>query len=140
MQKNNLFGLKKKNGGKKYGLLKNNLINILVTKTTNTKRYYMFNINKIMEIMKHANIIQSQMQKKLKKKKIIGSSCAGLINITMNGYFEVIKLKIDANNINVNDIELLQDMIKSATNNATSKIKNIIIKEIKSITKNNMKQ
>jgi hypothetical protein len=100
----------------------------------------MFNINKIMEIMKHANIIQSQMQKKLKKKKITGSSCAGLINITMNGYFEVIKLKIDANNINVNDIELLQDMIKSATNDATSKIKNIIIKEIKSITKNNMKQ
>jgi hypothetical protein len=140
MQKNNLFGLKKKNGGKKYGLLKNNLINILVTKTTNTERYYMFNINKIMEIMKHANIIQSQMQKKLKKKKITGSSCAGLINITMNGYFEVIKLKIDANNINVNDIELLQDMIKSATNDATSKIKNIIIKEIKSITKNNMKQ
>ena len=31
----------------------------------------MFNINKIMEIMKHADVIQKQMQDKLKKKKTL---------------------------------------------------------------------
>ncbi len=96
----------------------------------------MFDINKIMEIMKHTNIIQKQIQNKLKKKKIFGSSSANLVTITMNGHFEVIQLKINTNNININDIELLQDMIKLAINDATNKIKNIIIKEIKSITKN----
>lgn len=79
-------------------------------------------------IMQQAKKMQAQLlkeQAELEKTEYEGSS--SLVNIKMNGKFEVLNVNInlpDGDSIEFDDKEMLEDMIMVAVNDAVKKIEN----------------
>ena len=77
------------------------------------------------QMMKQAQEMQSkmdEMQNKLDEMEVIGSSGAGMIEVTLSGKSNVRKIKIDPSLINPSDPEVLEDLIVAAFNDAKSKV------------------
>lgn len=72
-------------------------------------------------MLKKVQQMQSQMaklQKELETKVIDVSTGGGMVNISINGKQEVLKIKIEKDVVNPNDIEMLEDLILSGVNEA----------------------
>lgn len=63
-----------------------------------------------------------KMQEELKSQTVIGTSGAGLVQVTLNGENEMLKLSIKPECIDLEDIEALEDLIKAAYTDAKKKI------------------
>ena len=77
------------------------------------------------QMMKQAQEMQSKMdeiQNKLAEMEEIGSSGAGMIEVTVNGKSDVKNIKIDPTVIDQNDPGVLEDLIVAAFNDAKSKV------------------
>jgi DNA-binding YbaB/EbfC family protein len=79
----------------------------------------------IQAMMKQAQKLQNDM---LKEKKEIDEKIyegkSSLVNVKVKGTKEITEVKIDAENLDKDDIEMLQDMILVAVNDANHKIDN----------------
>ena len=73
------------------------------------------------DMMKHAQKLQKQMmemQEELKEKTVEGSSGGEMVKVVVNGRQEILEVKIDPEVVDPEDIELLEDLIVAAVNNA----------------------
>ena len=80
----------------------------------------------------HAKI--AQLQEEMAAKTVEGSSGGGMVNIVMNGKQEIVSVKIDPEVINREDVEMLQDLIAAAVNEAIRKSQEMMQEEMKKIT------
>jgi DNA-binding YbaB/EbfC family protein len=80
----------------------------------------------------HAKI--SQLQEEMAEKTIEASSGGGMVNIVMNGKQQVVTIRIDPEVVNREDIEMLQDLIVAAVNEAIRKSQEMMAEEMKKIT------
>jgi DNA-binding YbaB/EbfC family protein len=90
------------------------------------------NINPL-DIMKNAQKIQEQMgvfQEKLAAISVTGSAGGGMVEIDLNGKFEVIDVRIAPEAAEGGDIEMLQDLVIAAFANSHEKIQEAIKKEM----------
>ena len=74
-------------------------------------------------LMKQAQNLQKEMMKskeEIDNKEFIGES--SLVKVTMMGTKKITKVEIDAEELTKEDIEMLQDMILLAVNDATKQI------------------
>lgn len=81
-------------------------------------------LGNIGELMKKAREMQDQMkrmQEELAGRQITADAGAGMVQATVNGRMELLKLRIDKSKIDTNDTELLEDVIVAAVNAAQSK-------------------
>jgi DNA-binding YbaB/EbfC family protein len=62
-----------------------------------------------------------QMQAELARKTVTADAGGGMVQATVNGKLELVKLKIDRAKVDVNDTELLEDVIVAAVNGAQSR-------------------
>ena len=72
-------------------------------------------------LMKQAQRMQRQMedaQKELEMKEFTASAGGGAVTITVNGKKEVTSVKISPEAVDPDDVEMLEDMIAAATNEA----------------------
>ena len=72
-------------------------------------------------LMKQAQKMQRQMEettKELEEKEITASAGGGAVSVTVSGKKEVTKVKIDPEAVDTDDIEMLEDMIMAAANEA----------------------
>ena len=79
----------------------------------------------ISQIMKQAKAMQEKMaevQKKVEEAEVQGSSGGNSVVVTMNGKHELKKIKIEPNLLDKNEVEVLEDLIVAAMNDATKKI------------------
>ncbi|CAL4323548.1 YbaB/EbfC family nucleoid-associated protein [Buchnera aphidicola] len=85
----------------------------------------MFNKNNLTNLMKQAKKMQDKMSKIQKEISIIevtGESGAGLVKITINGSYDCKKIEIDKNIMKEDSIEMLEDLIVAAFNDASRRI------------------
>ena len=61
-----------------------------------------------------------QAQEELEDTEVEGSSASGAVVVTMNGKKVVSSIKIDPSVVDVDDIEMLEDLIMAAYNDALS--------------------
>ena len=80
----------------------------------------------------HAKI--AQLQEEMAAKTVEGSSGGGMVNIVMNGKQEILSVRIDPEVVNREDIEMLQDLIVAAVNEAIRKSQGMMQEEMKKIT------
>jgi len=76
------------------------------------------------ELMKKAGEMRSgmeQMQAEMAKKTVTADAGAGMVQATVNGKMELVKLKIDKGKVVVNDTEMLEDVIIAAVNAAQAR-------------------
>ena len=72
-------------------------------------------------IMKQAQRMQRQLeesQKELEEKEFTASSGGGAVTVTITGKKEVTKIKIDPDAVDPDDVEMLEDLITAAVNEA----------------------
>lgn len=72
-------------------------------------------------LMKQAQRMQRQMeegQKELETKEFTASAGGGAVGVTVSGKKEVLKVKLTEEVVDPEDIEMLQDLIVAATNEA----------------------
>jgi DNA-binding YbaB/EbfC family protein len=75
---------------------------------------------KMKEMMGQARQMQEQMERKLAETTVEATSGGGVVTVKMNGKKEVLRLKIDPTAIGSSgsDLELLEDLITAAVNEA----------------------
>ena len=76
-------------------------------------------------LMKQAQRMQRQMevaQKELEEKEVTITSGGGAVEITVTGKHEIKKLKLDPEVVDPDDVEMLEDLIVAATNEALRKV------------------
>jgi nucleoid-associated protein EbfC len=79
------------------------------------------NLGDIAGLMKKAREMQEQMktvQEELAKKQVTADAGAGMVQATVNGRMELVKLKIDKTKVDPNDTEMLEDVIVAAVHAA----------------------
>jgi DNA-binding YbaB/EbfC family protein len=75
----------------------------------------------IQEMMKQAQQMQEDMQRELQQTRVEASAGGGMVRISMNGAKELLDIKIDPEAAKGGDVEMLQDLITAAFNEATRK-------------------
>lgn len=80
----------------------------------------------------HAKI--SQLQEEMANKTVEATSGGGMVSLVMNGKQEVLSLRIDPEVVNRDDIEMLQDLIVAAINEAIRKSQELMTEEMKKVT------
>lgn len=76
------------------------------------------------QLMKQAEEMQKVMTKKqeeLSKQTFEATSGGGMVTALVNGKHEVLNLKIDPTIVSTNDIDMLQDLVVAAVNEAFKK-------------------
>ncbi len=64
----------------------------------------------------------NQMKEDMKNMTATGSAGGNMVQVTMNGQFEMTAIKIDSVAVDPRDVAMLQDLILAATHNAMEKI------------------
>ena len=76
-------------------------------------------------LMKQAQRMQRQMeeaQKELEEKEVTATAGGGAVEVTVSGKQEVTKIKLSEEVVDPDDIEMLEDLIMAATNEAFRKL------------------
>jgi hypothetical protein len=76
-------------------------------------------------LMKQAQKMQRQMEeatKELEEKEITAAAGGGAVEVTVSGKKEVTKVKLSEEVVDPDDIEMLEDLIMAATNEALRQI------------------
>lgn len=76
-------------------------------------------------LMKQAQQMQEQLKKaqdELKESEFIGSAGGGMVNVTVSGAKEVLAVSIKPEAVDPDDIEMIEDLITAAVNDALNKV------------------
>ena len=88
-------------------------------------------------LMKQAQKMQKQMEettKELEEKEITTTSGGGAVEVTVSGKKEITKIKLSEEVVDPDDIEMLEDLIMAATNEALRKMEEESAAAMSSIT------
>ena len=91
----------------------------------------------IQQLMKQAREMQEKMagiQNELAEKQVSSTVGGGMVTVTVNGRNEIVDLKIEAEVIDREDPEMLQDLVKAAVNDALVKAQEMAKAEMAKLT------
>ncbi len=92
------------------------------------------NIQKMMAQVQEMQAKMQQAQTDLGSKSIEASSAGGRVTVKANGHGDITAITIAKEVVDPNDIEMLQDMVLSAVQQAQAKVKEIAGAEMGKIT------
>ena len=75
----------------------------------------------IATVMQQAKQMQEQMQKRMAEMRVEASAGGGMVTVVVNGAKQVLSIKIDPEVVSKDDVEMLQDLIVAAINDAQRK-------------------
>lgn len=75
-----------------------------------------------------------KMQEELAKETVEASAGGGAVTVTMTGQMKVQGVKIDPEVVDADDVEILQDLIVAAVNDAVAKSQDLQAKRLSAIT------
>ena len=82
----------------------------------------MFNKGQLAGLMKQAQAMQEKMQKEMEEMVVDATAGGGVVTVQMRGNHEIESIKIDPEAVKEGDVEMLQDMIVAAINEANRKV------------------
>ena len=89
------------------------------------------------QIMKQAQEMQdkmAQMQDRLSAEEVTGQAGGGMVRVTLNGKYEMRKIKIDPSLAGSDDVEVLEDLIVAAQNDAKNKVEVMVQEKMSELT------
>ena len=75
-----------------------------------------------LQMMKQAQQLQEQMQKEMSSLRVEGAAGGGMVTVVVNGHKHLQSLRIDPDTVSKDDVEMLQDLIVAAVNDALRKV------------------
>jgi len=97
----------------------------------------MAGIGEMGNILKQAQEMQARMakiQEELATKTVQGSSGGGMVQVTVNGQFNLTAVKIEAAVVNADEREMLEDLILAAVNDGMRKARELASAEMAKLT------
>jgi len=88
-------------------------------------------------MMKQAQKLQSQMMKlqaELADKTVESSSGGGMVTVVANGRQQIVSIKIEDEVVDPEDVEMLQDLVLAAVNDALAKAQEMVSTEMGKLT------
>jgi len=88
-------------------------------------------------MMKQAQQLQSKMmklQEELADRTVESSSGGGMIKVTANGRQQIISIQIEKEVVDPDDVEMLQDLVLAAINDALAKAQEMVSSEMGKLT------
>jgi DNA-binding YbaB/EbfC family protein len=82
----------------------------------------MKDLGNLQKMLKQAKEMQDKLQKELADLRVEGTSGGGMVSITLDGQKNLVAVRFDPEVINRDDIEMLQDLIVAAFNDAAAKV------------------
>jgi DNA-binding YbaB/EbfC family protein len=76
----------------------------------------------IKQLMKQAQQMQDQMQRQMTSIRVEGTAGGGMVKAEMSGNKELLSITIDKEAVDPDDVEMLQDLVKAAVNEASRKV------------------
>ena len=76
----------------------------------------------IQQMMKQAQQMQERLQKQMADLKVEATAGGGMVTVIMSGSKQLLSLKIDPEAVSKDDVEMLQDLILAAINDAQRKV------------------
>ena len=92
---------------------------------------------KMNNIMKQAQRVQKQMleiQEELANRTVEATVGGGMVTVVANGQQDIMAIRIDPEVVDPNDIEMLQDLILAAVNEAHRKAQELMTTEMNKLT------
>ncbi len=84
-------------------------------------------------IMSQVAEFQKRFQEKLEQVTVEASAGGGMVKATCNGHGEVTGLRIDPEVVNADDVELLEDLVRAAVNDAQTRAHEHAQKELRGL-------
>ena len=76
----------------------------------------------IQAMMQQAKQMQEKLQKQMADLRVDATAGGGMVTVTMSGTKQLLSLKIDPEVVSKDDVEMLQDLIVAAINDANRKV------------------
>ena len=89
------------------------------------------------QMMKQAQQMQAKMQdmqRHLEEMEITGAAAGGMVSVTMTGKNEVRRVRIDKSLVQPDDVEVLEDLVLAACNDANAKVKAAMEEKMSELT------
>ncbi|MGG5254509.1 YbaB/EbfC family nucleoid-associated protein [Neobacillus sp. SM06] len=94
----------------------------------------MGNMQNMMKQMQKMQKKMMEAQEELGQQKIEGTAGGGMVTVVVTGHREVVYVKINPEAVDPEDVEMLQDLILAATNDALKKVEEMTNKTMGQFT------
>ncbi len=88
-------------------------------------------------LMKQAQALQKKMQDlqaELGERTVTAQAGGGMVEAVVNGRQELVSLKIDPDGVTPDDVDMLQDLILAAINEALNRSREMVSQEMSNLT------
>ena len=88
-------------------------------------------------MMKEAQKLQQQMmalQEEVAKRTVEATAGGGMVTVVANGKQEIISIKIDTEVVSKDDVQMLEDLVLAACNEALRKSRELVQQELGKLT------
>ncbi|HEX6949961.1 MAG TPA: YbaB/EbfC family nucleoid-associated protein [Nitrospira sp.] len=88
-------------------------------------------------LMKQAQAMQAQMaklQEEAATKTVTGTAGGGMVSVTANGGMDIVSIVINPEAVKGGDVDMLQDLVLAASNDALKKARQMMADQMKSVT------
>lgn len=82
----------------------------------------MKNMMDLQKMLRSAKEMQDRLQKEMGALRIEGSSGGGMVTVVLDGHKALQSLRIDPEVVNRDEVEMLQDLVVAAFNDATARV------------------
>lgn len=94
----------------------------------------MKNMNQMMKQVKKMQKEMEKAQEELKNKTIETSAGGGMVTVVANGHKEILEIRIKQEVVDPEDVEMLQDLVLTAVNDALKKVDEVVSQDLGKFT------
>ncbi len=92
------------------------------------------NMGKMMKQVQKMQAEMARIQEELAEKEVKANAGGGMIEVTANGKQEILDIKIDPEAVDPDDVEMMEDMILAAVNEAMRQAQEMASQEMEKVT------
>ncbi|MFO7734566.1 MAG: YbaB/EbfC family nucleoid-associated protein [Candidatus Aminicenantes bacterium] len=94
----------------------------------------MKNVMDLQKMLKTAKDMQDRLQKELAEMRVDGTSGGGMVRVVLDGHKNLLSVRIEPEVADRNEIEMLQDLIVAAANDASRKVDEALAQKMGGLT------
>ena len=87
----------------------------------------------IQKMMEQAQQMQERLQKQMAEMTLDATAGGGMVTVTVNGHKNVLRIKLDPDVVSKDDIDMLQDLIVAAINDAHRKVDEVLANKMQGL-------
>jgi nucleoid-associated protein EbfC len=92
------------------------------------------NMNDMLRQVQQMQADMEKAQEELKHETVEASAGGGMVTVKVSGELEILELKIDPDAVDPEDVELLQDMVQAAVNEAVRSAQELAANKLGAVT------